>query len=284
MLACMLLSLWPYRGSDIAPSCLRGAGQDHVTSAIRLTFRLTFGVVHLLLIAAIIAVTTGQANAHPSEIIILRHAEKLDQMKLCPIGRERAQALAHQYLGRGANQSLFSPGVRPAAVIAITLHSLELATPVANTWKLPVTTYSVLPTKDKSTLERELDGATRTAAHRVMTDPNYTEKPVIMVWEHNHIARQRLESHFVGQQVTLWELFNLDHLPNVPRDWFSQNYDYFWIVHFGNPDSNIPTSFHMVKQVFQPPYDNLPTNDWGKPEPASDDAGCIKIDPNVTPH
>jgi hypothetical protein len=235
-----------------------------------------------LLLAA--STMTAPARAHPSEIIILRHPEKLDQFKLCPVGRERGEALAHQYLGRNATQSLFPPGVAPAAIIAITIHSLELAAPIATTWALPVTTYSVLPTTSKTTFERELNTATRTAARTVMTDPAYTGKPVIMVWEHNHIARQRLEQEFNGREVTLRELFNLDHLPNVPRDWTSQTYDYFWIVQFADPASDIPTGFRMVKQVFLPPYNDLPDNDWGTAEPVSDNVGCIKVGPTLRPH
>jgi hypothetical protein len=227
---------------------------------------------------------TAPARAHPSEIIILRHPEKLDQFKLCPIGRERGEALAHQYLGRNATQSLFPPGVAPAAIIAITLHSLELAAPIADTWKLPVTAYTVLPTSSKPTFERELNAATRAAARTVMTDPAYAGKPVIMVWEHNHIARRRLEKEYIGAAVTLRELFDLDHLPNVPRDWTSQTYDYFWIVQFADPDSDIPTGFRMVRQVFLPPYSNLPDNPWGTAEPASDDLGCVKVGPALTPH
>jgi hypothetical protein len=238
----------------------------------------------LALILAALPAAPRAALAHPSEIIILRHPEKLDQFKLCPLGRERGEALAHQYLGRNATQSLFPPGVAPAGIIAVTIHSLELAAPIANTWKLPVTSYTVLPTNSKPTFERELNSATRAAARKVMTDPNYTGRPVIMVWEHNHIARQRLEQQFTGRAVTLRELFNLGDLPGVPRDWTSQTYDYFWIVAFANPNSDIPTSFRMVRQVFLPPYDNLPDNEWGTAEPASDEEGCIKVGPALTPH
>lgn len=218
-----------------------------------------------------------QAEAHPSQIIILRHPEKLDQFELCPLGHERAEALAHQFLGRGASQSLFPPGEKPAAIIAITLHSLELASPVAASWRLPVTTYSVLPTSSKATFEAELNTATRHAAETVMSDPAYNGKPVIMVWEHNHIARRRLEAPEGAQQVTLRELFHLSRLANAPRDWPSQTYDYLWVVDFANPDSDIPTGFRMVKEDFTAPYDNLPQNDWGTAEPVGDDAGCRKI-------
>jgi hypothetical protein len=233
-----------------------------------------------LLLSAVIV----PAQAHPSEIIILRHPEKLDRFELCPVGRERGEALAHQYLGRNATQSVFQPGEAPAAIIAITIHSLELAAPIATSWALPVTAYTVLPSSSKHSFAVELNAATRAAAQAVMTNPAYTGKPVIMVWEHNHIARRRLETEFTGKAVTLRELLNLDRLPNVPEDWFSQNYDYLWIVRYDNPASDIPTGFRMLKQVFLPPYDNLPDNGWGGAEPASDNLGCIKVGPALKPH
>jgi hypothetical protein len=220
------------------------------------------------------------AVAHPSEIIILRHPEKVDQLRLCPAGRMRSAALTHQYLGKHATQSLFPPGVAPAAFVAITLHSLELATPVADSWNLPVTIYSVLPTRDKDTFTQELNRATRAAVRKVMTDPSYTAKPVVMIWEHNHIASEWLSVKFKTKPVTLRQLLALSRLPGVPLTWPAQNYDYFWIVKFGNPASNIPTGFAMVKQVFQPPYDTLPQNDWGEDEPAHAEADCIKVGPD----
>ncbi|MCB8883410.1 hypothetical protein ACELLULO517_24395 [Acidisoma cellulosilytica] len=224
------------------------------------------------------------AIAHPSQIIILRHPEKIDQFELCPVGKERAEALAHQYLGRDASQSVFPPGVKPAAVIAITLHSLELAAPVADTWSLPVTTYTVLPSLNKKVEEAELNAATRHAARKVMTDPDYAGRPVIMVWEHDHIAHRRLESAKIGQKVTLRELFNLDQLPAAPRNWNGQTYDYLWIIDYANPHSDIPTGFRMVKEDFQGIYGNLPKNDWDKPEPVDDNVGCVKIGLHYKPH
>jgi hypothetical protein len=224
------------------------------------------------------------AHAQPAEIIILRHAEKIDKFQLCKAGIRRSEALTQQYLGKDATHSLFTPGMEPAAVIAITLHSLELAGPIATSWRLPVTAYTVLPTTDKNAFEVELNRATRLAAHRVLTDPDWTGKALIMIWEHNHIARARLEHEFTGEEVTLRELLNLDKLPNVPTDWRSQNYDYFWIVKYGHPGSDIPTSFEMVRQDFTGSFSNLPDNAWNAPEPMSDAEGCIKIGPNYTPH
>ena len=77
-------------------------------------------------------------------IIILRHAEKLNAHELCAVGAERAQALAKQFLGRGAAHSLFRDQDAPAAFLAITLHTIETISPVAQTWGLPVTAYTHL--------------------------------------------------------------------------------------------------------------------------------------------
>lgn len=71
----------------------------------------------------------GATLAAPARIIILRHGEKADKCKLGGVGQQRADALAATYLGRGAAKSLFSPGKEPAAFLAITLHTLELASP-----------------------------------------------------------------------------------------------------------------------------------------------------------
>lgn len=85
------------------------------------------------------------ARAAPARIIILRHGEKQDAYRLCRVGNERAQALAEQYLGKGAKDSLFPAGTAPAAIIAVTLHTMELAAPAAATWAQPVVMYTALP-------------------------------------------------------------------------------------------------------------------------------------------
>jgi len=78
-------------------------------------------------------VRDSAAVATPSRIIILRPGEKEDAWKLCGVGQERADALAANYLGRNAAKSLFADGEGPAAFLAITLHTLELAAPAAGT-------------------------------------------------------------------------------------------------------------------------------------------------------
>ena len=98
-----------------------------------------------------------------------------------------------------------------------------------------------------------------------MNDPRYDGKTVVMVWEHHHIADRALELKFPDQKVTLRQLLNLDKLTDVPDTWPGQNYDYFWIVEFGNPASDVPTGFRMrSSRCSQAPFDKVPSNEWGK--------------------
>jgi hypothetical protein len=93
-------------------------------------------------LAAMAAASVGASlcDAAPARIIILRHGEKANATALCGVGISRSLALAQEYLGKGANKSLFKDGEAPAAFFAITLHSLELASPAAASWNLPVIT------------------------------------------------------------------------------------------------------------------------------------------------
>ena len=212
------------------------------------------------------------AFAAPSRIIILRHGEKADSWQLCGVGQERADALAVTYLGRNASQSLFAAGKEPAAFLAITLHTLELAAPAAQTWSLPVTLYSVLPQKGESK-ETALNRATQQAVDDLMSNPAWQGKSVVMVWEHRHIANAKLERAFPGEKVTFRQLLHLDTLKDVPDSWPTGNYDYFWIVDYAG-GSATPTGFSMVRQAFAGAYADLPNNDWGAPNGLTAHSKC----------
>ena len=103
--------------------------------------------IRIILAALLLAACAQTALAAPARIIILRHGEKADKWKLCEIGRQRADALALNYLGKGAAKSLFTEGNDPAFFFAITLHTLELASPAAASWSKPLILYSVVPEK-----------------------------------------------------------------------------------------------------------------------------------------
>jgi hypothetical protein len=213
------------------------------------------------------------AFAAPARIIILRHGEKAGAWRLCGVGQARAEALAATFLGRNAAQSLFAAGEGPAASLAITLHTLELAAPAAATWDLPVTMFSVLPQKATEGSDKALDRRTEEAAAALLGNPAWQGKTVVMVWEHKHIANAKLAAKSSGEAVTFRQLLQLDRLKDVPETWPTSNYDYFWIVDYAS-GSTTPTGFRMVKQLFDGRYAKLPSNDWGAPNGLTSDSEC----------
>lgn len=228
------------------------------------------------LAAAILASLAAMASAlaTPRTVIVLRHGEKQNPYALCQTGIDRANALAAQYLGKGAANSLFTGSDGPAAFFAITLHTLELITPAAASWGLPVTMFSVMP-GTKAKFDGALNIRTQQAVRALMSDPQYAGKTVVMAWEHHHIASKKLEQTLAGQRITLRQLLNLDKVAGVPETWPGGNYDYFWIVQYGTPGSDVPTDFKSVKQVFAPPFQSVPSNDWGTKERLPPGSQCI---------
>jgi len=232
-------------------------------------FILRLGVILLgaVLIGSLLA---PFAEAVPKKIIIMRHGEKTDGYKLCYIGQQRSLALRDYYLGKGAVNSLFPAGTGPDAIFAVTLHCLELVSPSAQSWEIPINLYSVVPikglTKDQEAVQ--LNERTQQAAADLLTDPQWDGKTVVMAWEHDHIASSKLENKFPGQNVTLRQLLNLEALPDVVAlgDWPGGNYDYFWIVDYDNPGSTTPTGFTLQLQIFPEPYQKVPSNAWGTKE------------------
>ncbi|HEX7531793.1 MAG TPA: histidine phosphatase family protein, partial [Methyloceanibacter sp.] len=223
-------------------------------------------MVRLILTAMLLGAWLTPALAAPARIIILRHGEKAGPWKLCDVGVQRADALAATYLGNKAAKSLFANGEEPAFFFAITLHTLELASPAVATWSKPIILYSVVPDEndDDDVHVKELNLRTQEAASNIMQNPALNGKTVVMVWEHKHIANEKLEAKFEGQAVTLRRLLKLDILPGVPKTWPGDNYDYFWIVDFP-ANSNVPSKFTMVKQEFGAPFASVPSNDWDTP-------------------
>ncbi len=232
-------------------------------------------MIRLILTALLLGAWLTPALAAPARIIILRHGEKDNKWKLCGVGEQRADALAATYLGAKATKSLFANGEEPAFFFAITLHTLELAAPAVATWAKPVILYSVVPGEglDDDEKVEDLNLRTQEAAANIMQNPALDGKTVVMVWEHKHIANEKLEAKFEGEAVTLRKLLKLDILPGVPKTWPGDNYDYFWIVDFP-PNSNVPSKFTMVKQEFGPPFASVPSNDWDTPNGLDASSGC----------
>ena len=85
-----------------------------------------------------------------------------------------------QFLGRGAAQSLFASGEKPAAILAVTIHSLETISLTAQSWELPAIVYSVPPGDDKEAKDIELNRRTREAVRDALTDPRYAGKTIVI--------------------------------------------------------------------------------------------------------
>jgi hypothetical protein len=230
----------------------------------------------VILLVAFLASTA--AFATPAQIIILRHGEKANPYALCGIGQQRSLALAAQYLGDGASNSLFASGTSPSAFLTITLHTIELASPAAQTWKLPLTAYSAMPLPKGGTFgdsDAVLNARTQEAAADVLANPAWNGKTVVMVWEHKHIANKKLEKQYAPAKVTLRQLLNLDTLGSqVPDKWEGGNYDYFWVVTYGNSGSQNPTAFQAIRQDFTGAFHALPHNKWGDSEKLPKGSGC----------
>jgi hypothetical protein len=221
----------------------------------------------LILVCLLAVGLAGQAFAAPARIIILRHGEKQDGYLLCGIGTQRSLALAANYLGSGAQNSLFPDGKGPDAFFVITLHTLELGLPAMATWKAPLLMYQVLP--GVSDQASALNAQTAAAAKEVMTNKRWDGKTVVMIWEHKHIADRAIE------KSTLRALLNLDKYSGatqVPHTWHGGNYDYFWDVSYDKKGK--PTNFTMTQQVFPAPYQDVPSNLWDTPWSPPAGSGC----------
>ncbi|BAQ16403.1 hypothetical protein [Methyloceanibacter caenitepidi] len=221
-----------------------------------------------------VAVLPSAAVAAPARIVILTSAEAADAWQLCEIGSQRAQGLRYNYLGDKAAKSLFVEGTAPAFFFAITPHTVATVTPAASSWRKPVIHYSVLPNDDPKKLEEALHERTREAAGNVLNNPALRGKTIVMVWDRRHIADPEYDRKYEREAaVTLRQLFHLDIVPGVPREWPAANHDYFWVVDFPE-NSNVPLKFEVVKQDFGKSFPDVPANDWGEPAGLDAGSGC----------
>ncbi|WP_018387371.1 hypothetical protein [Ancylobacter sp. FA202] len=222
---------------------------------------------------------TSLAQAAPHRIVIVRHGEKHTALTLCSRGKERAQALAAQYLSPTSPMSLIRNDP-PAAILAMTLHTVETARPIARAWnmKLIVPPIGYIPIRNNRYFNAKLNVVNRDVTRDLLDNPRWHGKTVVMVWEHFHIASAALEAEFPGEHVTLRQLLHLDQIKGVqggvPTTWPDSNYNVFWILTYDRPQDIVPSRFEVVRQYFAEPYANLPSNDWGAPEPRPADSGC----------
>ncbi|WP_428030991.1 histidine phosphatase family protein [Ancylobacter sp.] len=229
--------------------------------------------------AVMIGLGVSAAEAAPKRIVIVRHGEKQAPLTLCSIGTERAQALAAQYLSPTSPMSLIKNDP-PAAILAMTLHTVETARPIARAWNMKLTAPAIgyVPIRNNRYFNAKLNTVNQRVAADLLTNPRWHGQTVVMVWEHFHIASAPLEKEFAGEKVTLRQLLHLDQVKGVPGGvpdtWPDDNYNFFWILTYDRPGDTVPSQFKVVRQYFAEPYANLPSNGWGKPEPRPAGSGC----------
>jgi len=234
--------------------------------------RLKSGFIILTILGALTAV-----RAEPSQIVVLRHGEKTNGYALCEVGQDRSLALRAQFLGKGAERSIFTQP--PAAFFATTLHTLELVAPTADSWGLPVTTFAVVPLKGNDA-EAETNWITRQtqrAATEVMNNPRWKGQTVVMAWEHKHIANEKLAKDHPNELVELRQLLKLDQLPvayrdQVPKNWSGSNYNFIWVIDYNSAGQ--PTTFKTIRQDFTGQFAKVPNNAWNAPEGLPVNSGC----------
>lgn len=179
-----------------------------------------------------------------SKLVILRHGEKPSgkdsALELSPAGKARAQFLAEAYLGKGATKTPFG-AAGPDVFFAITPHTIQTASPSAESWGLPVTAFCT--TAKGSEKEAALDRRTQEAAARIRRALT-KGKDVVAVWEHHRIADARIDP-----KTTLRSLLNLDRA-GAPDTWPDHDYDTIWS--FACDKDGAPAKLTALAQQFVP--------------------------------
>lgn len=238
------------------------------------------------LLLALLAADAGPspAEAAPRRIVIVRHGEKAGPDALCGVGKERAKALAAQYLSPTSPMSLIAKDP-PAAFLVMTLHTLETARPTLEAWHMQPVAPAIAdePIRNNRHFNSLLNKVNRGVVRDLMRNPRWHGRTVVMVWEHFHIASAALEAEFPGEKATLRQLLRLGEIPpaaivdwpgSVPATWPDSNFNFFWILDYASDIAEVPSRFRVVRQEFRPPYAGLPSNDWGAPEPLPTGSGC----------
>ncbi|MGH6865801.1 MAG: hypothetical protein ACREDO_06475 [Methyloceanibacter sp.] len=168
---------------------------------------------------------TGDSIAAPTRFIILRHGEKTDDRKVCGIGEPRAKALAQRYLGRDAVKSLFVADDPPAFFFAITLHTVELASPAVEIWNKPLIFYSVMPQEDENAFTKALNARTQEAARNIVAKPALKGKTVGHDLGTSLHRQCGPRSQVRGRASDAPSTFQARHLPGVPPTWADETFD-----------------------------------------------------------
>jgi hypothetical protein len=161
--------------------------------------------------------------ARPAQVLIIRHAEKLDDDNnhLSPRGRERAEALVGMFLG----EDRFSKHGKPAAIFAASIgpdgsvRSIETVEPLSNALDLKT---------DSSFHSKDVEGI----VDEIFKSEELNDRTVVICWSHDDIP----------------ELARAFGVTDPPK-WHKETFDKVWSIEF---DQNQKIDFKEFAQHLLP--------------------------------
>lgn len=164
------------------------------------------------------------AYATPKAVIIIRHAEKINDEStgLSELGKKRAEYLVHfvnsntELKNLGSISHIFAASPKHETS---SLRSIQTAAPLEKSLNIKM---NIDYTKDQvGKLSKE-----------VLTNPKFNNKVIFIVWAHAKIAK-------------LAEKLGAD---TAPKEWDDQDYDHVWILKY---NGNNFEHFFEINQTFQ---------------------------------
>lgn len=169
--------------------------------------KMSFPALSFVLTVLLTALLTAEGMALPSQIILIRHAEKLDQTNRLDIrGEQRAAALAIMI---AETKSLLTYGP-PVAIYAMaapngesSMRSIDTVRPLAN--RLKLTVIDTFQSDDFKNMIEE-----------IKKNPIYHGRNIVICWENKNIPE--IARKF-GALAT-------------PFKWNNDVYDRIWLINF----------------------------------------------------
>jgi hypothetical protein len=162
----------------------------------------------------VVASLCSLAHAQPSEVLIIRHAEKPDDdsIHLSPRGQRRAEALPQLFMNSPDRPDPFP---KPDFIFATkkSHHSnrpVETVTPLARALNLDIHA-------------RFKDEEVEELATELLTNPRYAGKVVLVCWHHGKIPK-------------LARKLKAEH---VPDHWGDDVFDKVWVITYKNGEGKL---------------------------------------------
>ena len=192
-----------------------------------------------IFLGLLLSISISFVNATPLEIIIVRHADKLDQKlhgpALDPTGYERAVHLAFYILNTyGKPDYLVAANPNDAAGHVASMRELQTIAPLENMLEQQATstTYNVLDPYAVPEYPK--------LAQYLLSDPRFNGKVVVVCWDHHTIPK----------------LVNLLGVSVAQPVWPGQDFDSVYVLKFSSNDT--VASYQLLHNQ----YPVKPIADW----------------------